>query len=278
MEFLSEYDFDIKHIKGKENKVVDSLSRRVHLMHAIAISVHQLDLKRIILDGLITDQHYLQVKENLQQGDVQQKIKEYEIKEEGSLMHKNRIYVPSSRELRNLVLKKMHDVRYVGHLDYQKIITAVISQFFWSGMKKDIVDYITRCIECQKMKVEHKHPAGLLQPLPIPKNKWEFITMDFITGLHRMNKKHNSIMVVVEKLTKDAHFVLVKTTHTLANIEEIFMKEISRLHGIPRTIISDKDTKFTSNLWRGLFKGFGTNLNFSKTHHPQTDGKIERVN
>jgi hypothetical protein len=142
MEFLSEYDLDIKHIKGKENKFVDALSRRVHLMHATAVSMHQSDLKRRILDDLAINWHYLQVKEILQQGDVQQKIKEYEIKEDGLLMHKNRIYVPSSRELRNLVLKEMHDVPYAGHPGYQKMITAIRSQLFWPGMKKDVVDYM----------------------------------------------------------------------------------------------------------------------------------------
>jgi hypothetical protein len=193
-------------------------------------------------------------------------------------MHKNRIYVPSSRELRNLVLKEMHDVPYVGHTGYQKTITAVRSQFFWLGMKKDVDHYIAQCMECQKVKAQHRHPTDLLQPLPIPEKKWEVITMDFITGLPRMNKQHDSIMVVVEKLTKAAHFVPMKTTHTMANIAEIFMKEISRLHGIPRKIVSDRDTKFTSKLWKGLFKGFGTNINFITTYHPQTDGKIERVN
>jgi hypothetical protein len=168
LEFLSEFDFDIKHIKGKENKVVDALSRRVHLMHATTVSMHQLDLKRRILDGLVTDQHYLQVKENLQQRDVLQKIKEYEIKEDRLLMHKNRIYVPSYGELRNLVLKEMRDVSYAGHTGYQKTITAARSQFFWLGMKKDVAGYIARCIECQKVKDEHRHPTGLLQPFPIP--------------------------------------------------------------------------------------------------------------
>jgi transposase InsO family protein len=85
-------------------------------------------------------------------------------------------------------------------------------------------------------------------------------------------------MVVVDKLTKVVHFLRVKTTHTTTNIAEIFMKEIARLHGIPRTIISDIDMKFTSNLWRGLFKGFGTNIKFITTYHPQTNGQIERVN
>jgi hypothetical protein len=133
-------------------------------------------------------------------------------------------------------------------------------------------------MECQKVKAKHRHPTSLLQPFPIPEKKWEVITMDFIIGLPRTNKQHDSIMVVVDKLTKDAHFVPVKTTHKATNIAEIFMKEIARLHGIPRTIVSNRDTNFTSNFWRGLFKEFGTNINFSTTYHPQTDGQIERVN
>jgi hypothetical protein len=148
VEFLSEYDFDIKHIKGKENKFSDALSRRVHLMHATVVNMHQSDLKSIILNDLVRDQHYLRVKENLQQGYVQQKIKEYEIKEDKLLMHKNRIYVPSSGELRNLVLKEMHDVPYAGHPGYQKMITTVRSQFFWPGNEEGCFHYIARCMEC----------------------------------------------------------------------------------------------------------------------------------
>jgi hypothetical protein len=246
LEFLSEYDLDINHIKGKENKVVNALSRRVHLMHDTVVSMHQSDLKNKILDDLVTYQNYLQVEESLQQGDVKQKIKEYEIKEDGLLMHKNRIFVPSSRELRNLVLKE-HDVPYDGHPDYYKMITAIRSQLFLLGMKKDIVDYIARCMECQKVKAKHRHPTGLLLPLPIPENKWEVITIDFITKLPRTTRQHDSIMVVVDKLTKASHFLSVKTTHTMANIAEIYMREIVRLHWIPRTIVSDRDTKFTSN-------------------------------
>jgi hypothetical protein len=121
-------------------------------------------------------------------------------------------------------------------------------------MKKDVDDYITQCMEFQKVKVEYRHPTGLLHPLSIPKKKWEVITMDFIIGLPRTNKKHDSIMVVVDKITKDAHFVHVKTTHTTANIAEIFIKEITSLHGIPRKIVLYKDTNFTSKFWRGLFK------------------------
>jgi hypothetical protein len=133
-------------------------------------------------------------------------------------------------------------------------------------------------MECQKVKAEHRHPARLLQPLPTPEWKWEVVTMDFITGLPRIGKMHDSIMVVVEKITKDAHFIPLKTTHKVADVVDIFIKEVARLHGIPKTIVSDRDPKFTLNFWKGLFKGFGTNMNFSTAYHLDSDGQIERVN
>jgi hypothetical protein len=102
--------------------------------------------------------------------------------------------------------------------------------------------------------------------------------MDFITGLPRTTKLHDSIMVVVEKITKAAHFIPLKTTHKAADVVDIFLKEVAQLHGIPKTIVSNRDPKFTSNFWKGLFKGFGTNLNFSTTYHPEFDGQTERVN
>jgi hypothetical protein len=102
--------------------------------------------------------------------------------------------------------------------------------------------------------------------------------MDFITKLPRTNKQHDSIMVVVDNLTKTTHFIPVNLTHKAVKIVDVYMREISRLHGMPKTIVSNKDPKFTSKFWKGLFNGFGTNLNFSITYHPESDGKIERVN
>jgi hypothetical protein len=104
------------------------------------------------------------------------------------------------------VLKEMHNVPYVRHLDNHKTIIAIRSQYFWPGMKKDVVDYIPRCMECQRVKVEHRHPTGLLHPLPILERKLEVATIDFITKLPRTTNQHDSIMVVVDKLTKVAHF------------------------------------------------------------------------
>jgi len=162
-------------------------------------------------------------------------------------------------------------VPYVGHPRYQKTIAAVRSQYFWPGMKKDIVDYIVRCMEGQRVKAEHRHPTGLLQPLSIPEKKWEVVTIDFIIKLPRTARQHDSIMVVVDKLTKDTHFIPMKLSDKTTNNAEIYMKEIAILHGTPKAIVSNKDTKFTLNLWRGLFKGFGTNMNFITTCHPRTN-------
>jgi hypothetical protein len=118
----------------------------------------------------------------------------------------------------------MHNVPYVGHPRYQKTIIVVRGQYFWPGMKKDVTDYLARCMECQKVKAEHRHPAGLLHPFPILEWKWEVVTIDFITKFPMIARKRDSIMVVVDKLTKVAHFILVKVPHKTANIAEIYMR------------------------------------------------------
>jgi hypothetical protein len=104
------------------------------------------------------------------------------------------------------------------------------------------------------------------------------VSMDFITKLPRTSKQHDSIMVMVDKLTKVFHFIPMNITHKETNVVDIYMREVAHLHGIPKKIVSDRDPKFTSKLWRGLFKGFGTNLNFNTTYHPESDGKTKRVN
>ena len=122
------------------------------------------------------------------------------------------------------------------------------------------------------------HPAGLLHPLPIPKWKWDVVTIDFITKFPRTEKQHESIMVVVDKLTKSSHFVHVQSIFKETNIAKVYMKEITRLHGIPKEIVLDHDPKFTSNFWKALFKEFSTKLKLSAMYHPQSDGQTEQVN
>ena len=114
-------------------------------------------------------------------------------------------------------------------------------------MKNDVVEYITKCMECQKVKVKHRHPTGLLQPLPIPEWKWDVVMIDFITKLPKTRLKNHVIMVVVDKLTKASHFIPVKATHKAANIADNYIKEVAKLHGILKAIVCDRDSKFNSN-------------------------------
>ena len=159
-------------------------------------------------------------------------------------------------------MDEIHQAPYSSHPRYHKRIITTRKQYFWPGMKKDIGEYISKCMKCQQVKIEHQHPAGLLHPFPVPEWKWEVVSMDFITGLPMTWRQHDSIMFLVHKLTKATHFILVKSTHKTDDIAKIFMKEIFKLHGLPKEIVSDRDPKFTSNFWKGLFVDLGTKLNF----------------
>jgi hypothetical protein len=221
LEFLYEYDFDIKHIKGKEKKVANALNKRVHELHATTISMYQTDLKGRIFEIAKVYLRYMELVTKLQQGKMQEKDEDYELRIDGILLYINKIYVPSSHELRSMILKELHNVPYVGHPGYQKIVATIKSHYYWSGTKKEIEEYIAKLLECQRVKAEHRHPVGLLQPLPIPEWKWEVVKMDFITGLPKTNKKHDSIMVVVDKLTKASHFIPMKDTQKETNVDNI---------------------------------------------------------
>jgi hypothetical protein len=272
LEFLREYDFDIKHIKGKENKVVDALSRRVHELHSTTISMYKTDIKRKNMEAKNADLQYREFVEMIQQGKMPQKVDNYNLGINGILLFKNKIFVPNVQDLKHMILHEMHNVPYAGHPRYQKIVDVIKSHYFWPVMKREIVEYIARCTECQKFKAEHRHRTWLLQYLPIHEWKWELVTMNFITGFPRTSELHDSIMVVVENITKAAQFIPLKTTHKETDVVDIFLKEVAQLHGIPKTIVSNRDLKFTLNLWKGLFKGFRTKLNFSISFHPESDG------
>jgi hypothetical protein len=145
-------------------------------------------------------------------------------------------------------------------------------------MNQEVSQYIEKCLECQQKKVDHKHTNELLQPLEILGWKWEIISMDFIIGFPNTIKQSDAIMVLVDKLSKEAHFIPIKYTFKDIGVANVFIKEIFRLHSFPKTIISDKDVEFTSNFRKFLFAGLEEQLEFSRTYHPQIDGQTERVN
>jgi hypothetical protein len=198
--------------------------------------------------------------------------------DQGTLWYKGRICVPDVVDLRKLILSEAHDTAYSIHPGSTKMYYDLKERFWWYGMKCSVAEYVAICDTCQRVKAEHQRLAGLLQPLKIPEWKWEEITMDFIVGLPRTQKGYNSIWVVVDRLTKVAHFILVNTTYSGARLAELYISRIVCLHGVPKKIISDRGSQFTSRFWEQLHDSLDTKLRFSTAYHPQTDGQTERTN
>ncbi|MBM1124188.1 hypothetical protein JQN44_27305, partial [Klebsiella pneumoniae] len=189
------------------------------------------------------------------------------ISADGGLRFRNHLFVPPS--VREEVLRESHYSRFAVHPGGTKMFRDVSRHFWWPGMKQDIAAFVSRCLTCQQVKAEHRRPAGLLQPLPIPEWKWERITMDFVVGLPRSRKGSDAIWVIVDRMTKSSHFLPVRTSYPIDRLCRIYIDEIVRLHGIPISIVSDRDPRFTSRYWSGLQSALGTKLSLSTAFHPQ---------
>jgi hypothetical protein len=198
-----------------------------------------------------TDENLMKIRKHTKEN----KAPNFRVDDQGTLWYKNRI-CPGSTNM---------------YMDLEQ-------KYWWNGMKADIARFVAHCDTCQRIKAEHQKPAGLLQPLPISVWKWDEIGMDFVVGLPKTQKGHDSMWVIVDRLTKVAHFLPVRTTYGREKLAKIYIENIVKLHGVPSRIVSNRGTQFTSRFWKSLHRAMGTKLNFSSAYHPQTDGQIERVN
>ena len=168
------------------------------------------------------------------------------ISNDSTLLYGGRLCVLNVEVLKREIMEEAHNSAYVMHPGSTKMYRILKDNYWWSGMKKNIAEFMARCLVCQQVKVEHQCPTGILQPLPIPKWKWEHITMDFVVGLPRTQQGHDAIWVIVDRLTKSAHFLPMKVSYSLDKLTEIYIREVVRLHGVPFSIVSDRDPRFTS--------------------------------
>ena len=195
---------------------------------------------------------------------------------DGLLYYQGLLYVPEGL-CRLRVLQSRHDFPAAGHFGFNKTMELISRDFWWPQMWKSVKEYVTTCDICSRSKIPRHRPYGLLHPLPVPEKPWSSISMDFIVDLPE-SKSFDSIFVVVDRLTKMAHFVPCNKTVTGEETARLFVENVYKYHGLPDDIISDRGTQFTSKFWQSLFKILQVKIKLSSAYHPQTDGQTERVN
>jgi hypothetical protein len=187
------------------------------------------------------------------------------------------VLVPDASDLRLRIFKAYHCAPSAGHGGVTKTFDLITRHFWWPGLRKDVKSFIAVCDSCQRVKSDHQRPAGLLQPLSIPEDRWKTVSMDFIVELPNC-KGFNAIIVFVDVLTKMAHFAACKTSCTAEQAAELFNQHVFKLHGLPRFMLHDRGTQFTSHFWVHFYSQCGVEQANSTAYHPQTDGQTERVN
>ncbi|GFY97645.1 hypothetical protein Acr_12g0001860 [Actinidia rufa] len=300
LELIKDYDILIQYHPGKANVVADALSRKstVNLACLVTSQVPLLDeLERAEIEVVAPDTNTMLttmiaqptlieiVKQRQPEDPYLWKVYEEMLVnpkpdftlQDKALRFQSRLCVPNIPKVKRQVLEEAHNTKFTMHPRGTKMYRDLKEIFWWPGMKKEIAEFVSQCLSCQQVKAEHQRPAGLLQSLPIPEWKWEHITMDFVVGLPNSPRGCNAIWVIVDRLTKSAHFLPVKTTYSLSKYADLYITDIIRLHGTPVSIVSDRDPRFTSKFWKSLQRALGTELSFSTAFHPQTDGQSERT-
>ncbi|GJR50293.1 putative reverse transcriptase domain-containing protein [Tanacetum coccineum] len=265
LELLSDYDCEIRYHPGKANVVADALSRKERVkplrVRALVMTIG-LDLPKRILEAQIEARK----PENLKSEDVggmlienskdpeKPRKEKLEPRADGTMCLNNRSWLPRYGDLRALIMHESHKSKYSVHPGSDKMYQDMKQLYWWPNMKADIATYVSKCLTCLRVKAEHQKPSGLLVQPAIPQWKWENITMDFVTKLPRTQSGNDTIWVIVDRLTKSAHFLPMRETDPMDKLARLYLKEVVTRHGIPVSIICDRDPRFTSNFWRSFQK------------------------
>lgn len=280
---LAEYDLEIVYRPGKDNPVADALSRSPEHLTVVTVDIDAA-MKQKYVAAYAKDPEFKDLYDALESKTDQPpksvaSILNHYILLDGLLYLKsdgNRLCVP--QELRVTVLNDHHDAPAAGHPGYEKTLSSIRRLFYWPTMAKSVKRYIESCDACQKDKPRTHTAPGLLHPLQIPETPWRAWSMDWITKLSPSTQGNDAILVVVCRLSKMAHFIPASGNDTAEVTARRLVNNVIRLHGLPTSIVSDRDPKLVSKFWQSVCKLLGMKTLMSTAFHPQTDGQTERMN
>ena len=278
VEILQEYSFALRHRPGRENKVADALSRRQHSLKISQVTIpgfnsmpllykECLDFKAIWEQVALPAARQHGVATKTAQSPTPSP--DY-IRESGYLFFRDRLCILAG-STRDFLIWELHGGGLAGHFGITKTLLAVQAQYYWPHLRRNVRRLVGRCSTCTIGKLTRQNSSQYLL-LPVPESPWQEVSLDFVLGLPRTRRQLDTILVVVDRFSKMAHFIACSRTTDAAHTTRLLFNEVVRLHGIPRSIVSDRDVRFTSNFWKTLWRMMGTTLQFSTTFHPQMDG------
>ncbi|KAL1551486.1 hypothetical protein AAHA92_19326 [Salvia divinorum] len=272
---LMGYKFRIEYKSGASNKVADALSRRDpvdetagELFTAIAQPLP--DLLADLRNETATSDALTAIRHSIADGSAPPHITYCD----GLIYYNRRIYVDPNSPAKARLLFEHHNTPVAGHPGFDRTFRRLASAFFWPNMRREVRQYVASCVDCQTTKYSTQRPAGLLQPLPIPSQVWDDVSMDFITGLPP-SRGYTVIMVAVDRLSKYAHFAPLPAKFDALRVARLFIDTVVKHHGFPKTLVSDRDPIFLSATWEHMLRLSGTKLHFTTAYHPQSDGQTE---
>ncbi|KAI3746007.1 hypothetical protein L6452_08422 [Arctium lappa] len=276
LELLKDYDCELQYHPSKANVVANALIRKEY-SGAVKTSMTRIDIISNHMDMIKTTQAEATLEVNLKDEAMAKQHLTLTEDSRGLKLFQGRVWVPKLGGCRKLLLEEAHKSRYPIHPWSTKMYRDLKLNFWWPIMKIVVVNYVEKCLTCSLVKAEHQRPYGSLQFLEIPEWKWDHITMDFVTKLPNTLKGHDTIWVVVDRLTKSAHFLAMRETLPLDKLARLYINEVFLRHGVPCSIVFDWDSRFTSHFWGAFQKELGTKVKLSTMYHPQTDGQSERT-
>ena len=291
---LQDYDFILQHILGKTNTKADILSRKDQVdtkedNKDVQLLKDEMWLRKIVGRIRVFDNRKTVEETDIIKRIIKNRTREKEVlqalqKNDGSAWEENevayidgRIYVPNNKNIKEEILREHHNPADVGHPGQHRMQELIKRTYWWPGLKEDIKKYVQGCVKCQQNKVQHQRKAGELHLLEIPEGPWQDISIDMIGPLPKSNKM-DAILVIVDRFTKMIRLKATTTNLSSEGVAKIYRDKIWKIHGIPKTILSDRGPQFASKFMEDLTRILGTKRKLSTAYHPQTNGQTERIN